>query len=100
MKKTQKDLVNEFTNLHLQILAIAEELESEEMLRCAIATSEAFFNNLKPKKEWICPDCLGRNGCMCALKPTEETSVNSGVCSKCGEAGDIVGLNIHKCKVK
>ena len=45
----KKDLVNEFTCLHLQILAIAEELESEEMLRCAIATSEAFFNNLEVK---------------------------------------------------
>jgi len=20
------------------------------------------------KKEWVCPKCLGRNGCMCALK--------------------------------
>jgi alcohol dehydrogenase YqhD (iron-dependent ADH family) len=47
MKKTQKDLVNEFTNLHLQILAIAEEINSEEMIRCAIATSEAFFNKLE-----------------------------------------------------
>ena len=65
----RKDLVNEFTCLHLQILAIAEELESEEMLRCAIATSEAFFDKIKPKKERICPDCLGRNGCMCVLNP-------------------------------
>lgn len=47
MKKTQKDLVNEFTNLHLQILAIAEEINSEEMIRCAVATSEAFFNRVK-----------------------------------------------------
>jgi len=47
MRKQKKDLVNEFTCLYLQILAIAEELESEEMLRCADATSEAFFNRVK-----------------------------------------------------
>jgi len=46
MKKTQKDLVNDFTCLHLQILAIAEEIKSEEMIRCAVATSEAFFNKV------------------------------------------------------
>lgn len=50
-----KELANDFLELQLQTLAIAEELESEEMLMCAIATSEAFLNRLEELKFYSNP---------------------------------------------
>jgi hypothetical protein len=45
----------------------------------------------KPNKEWICPNCLGRNGCMCALKPTPLKTEPKEECN-CNYP-DLVGMN-------
>ena len=40
------DLANEFLNLQLQMLAIIEELKSDEMLKHAMAISDKFFEKI------------------------------------------------------
>lgn len=62
-KEIQKDLTSEVLGNSQSEFVSFETPYFKMVIKKLLATKES-----KPK-EWVCPNCLGRNGCMCALKP-------------------------------